>query len=197
MAVDHAGAVNLPPSCSVSKIHPWSTCGPDTCWSLLATALKTTRDDTVGERVRLERTRQQSAKKKAWHQEESDRRVSGKRARKVPAFSLPRLSVTEKAAVGSKVRPTTLIDYLYRLRIRSNYVDTEMFTDGPERPYDSTRVHRSLRLITSTTLLLYEMHIGALLGKKVFAPIVDEWLAGHVYPQHTMALASRRAVLFS
>lgn len=40
---------------------------------------------------------------------------------------------------------------------------------------------------------LYELHLGALLVKNAFEPIVDEWLASHVYSQHTMALARRRA----
>jgi len=63
------------------------------------------------------------------------------------------------------VRSYTILDYLYRLRIKANYQDAGMFIDGPEDESASRRVHRDLVTIASCTLLVHECHIGGIVGK--------------------------------
>jgi len=45
--------------------------------------------------------------------------------------ALSRLTDQEKGQLVTKVRPHSMMDYLYRLRIKTNYLDSAMFTDGP------------------------------------------------------------------
>lgn len=133
--VNATGYHNMPSSTNIIPIHGWKPCNASSCWSLMAKALDTTRRDKLAELIREERERRQKSGKRAWEQEEAARRAAGRRARKVPHFSLPLLLAADKASINAKCRATTIMDYLYRLRIRSNYVDTEMFTDGPRTPY--------------------------------------------------------------
>ena len=88
-----------------------------------------------------------------------------------------------------------LLDYLYRLRLRSNYEDSTMFTDGPERTSDSRQVHRSLCRITSATALIHELFIQKLIGPARFDAIADDWLAASGSPARAVGLGSRRELL--
>ena len=42
----------------------------------------------------------------------------------------PRLSALQKQDVDARLRPYTLLDYLCRLRMKANYLDARMYTDG-------------------------------------------------------------------
>ena len=46
----------------------------------------------------------------------------------------------------SQVRAFTMLDYLYRLRVKANYIDDELFSQGPEKDLDV----RSSQLACST-----------------------------------------------
>ena len=89
------------------------------------------------------------------------------------------------------------MDYLFRLRTRTTYVDSTMFTDGPENDTVSEQVHEDLALITSTTLLVHELHIGRIVGKKAFMSLVDDWLQAHMPKGMPVGLATRRDILDS
>jgi hypothetical protein len=197
LGVGPAGVVNLPSGCALdASVNSWSPCNDDNCWSLLAKVLRTTRDDVLRTRCREKRERLKGDNKRAWQREEQTRTAAGRRARKSPEFPLPRLTATQKVAVDRGMRPATVIDYLWRLRIRSNYVDADMFTEGPEFPSASRRVHRDLRLVASATLLLYETHLSEILGRKRFQKVVDDCISANPPPRPTMGVAGRRHVLF-
>jgi hypothetical protein len=95
------------------------------------------------------------------------------------------------------MRPTTLLDYLYRLRVRSNYEDCTMFIEGPEDPSESREVHRHIQRITSATLLVHELHIRQLIGRDRLARLVDGWLKDPVIDAPSIGLQSRRDILLS
>ncbi len=189
------GGWRNPPAKGIDdKISPWTGCGPGTCWSLAAKALRTTREDVVAERISAARDRMRSANRKAWQQEEQARPAAGRKARKEPDFPRPLLKATEKRDVDAKVRSYTILDYLYRLRIKTNYEDAGMFIDGPTDTLASGQVHRNLVTIASCTLLAHELHIAHLVGKHRFMGWADAWLGRHV-PGQAIGLALRRDLI--
>ena len=102
----------------------------------------------------------------------------------------------EKQQVMDQVRAHGILDYLYRLRIRSNYLDTTMFEDGPERVQESQTLHSSLCRITATTLLVHELMLTQLIGTVALGRAIDEWSAGSsAVPAHIGIKARRDLVL--
>lgn len=181
LAATSGGFANIPASIQIDDgIHAWTACTHLTSWSLCCKALRTTRQDEVDAAFKRKREAKRRARRNAWRQEEDDRLRAGRRPRKEPTFRLPRLTPSEKANVESSVRPYTLIDYLYRLRIRTNYEDATMFTDGPEDDRSSVSVRSDLCLIASTTLFLHELYIAVLVGQERFRQWVDEWVNDNV-----------------
>jgi len=177
LGCDASGLTNLPPGLTFEPVsHHWVTCAPDTCWGLVAVVLKGTRRDWVTKRLKEERERKRADARKAWHRQERARKEAGKRPRKEPASRLPRLEPGEKIAIDLKTRPTTLLDYLYRLRVRSNYEDADMFTEGPEDEIQSSIVNLHLCRITAATLLVNELLVSRLIGAATLRTIADEWV---------------------
>lgn len=157
-------------------IHPWSGCDTHNCWDLAAKVMRTTRDEKVRSAESKARDRKQKEQRKAWKAEEETRLAAGKKARKEPRFSRPRLTADEKHQLNKKVRACTVLDYLYRLRVKANYEDASMFVSGPEDETSSLAVHGDLVDLTSSTLLVHELHVGAGIGKATLLAWVDEWL---------------------
>jgi hypothetical protein len=195
---DDGGWVNCPPSRSIdSSIHGWTGCSPATQLSLAAKAFRTTRDDSVSEALDRLRDRVRVQHRREWEAEESARRSVGKKARVTPTWRRPQLSAAERAAAAAKVPPHGLIDYLYRLRIKTNYVDSAMFTDGPPDKTSSATVQRDLRYIAGSTLVVHELHIARLVGVTRLQKWADDWLAANapVAGARPLALQLRRPLL--
>jgi hypothetical protein len=191
-----SGCTNPPPGRSVtSTIHQWKTCDYDTCWDLVALALRTTREDTLEEQIKGERRRRQSADRKQWRDKEKQRLARGLRPREEPRFRLPQLPVAVKRKIDKRLRPATFIDYLYRLRVRSNYEDATMFTEGPDSPHESRAVHLNLRRLTSSTLLVHELYIRRLVGSRRLGSLVDQWLKSSAVEAPNLGLHARRDIL--
>lgn len=100
----------------------------------------------------------------------------------------------EKQQIDSKVRSYTLLDYLYRLRIKTNYEDAGMFIDGPTDTMSSGQVHSDLTTIASCTQLVHELHIAAMVGKQRLLQWADAWLGPHARGQE-LGLALRRDLI--
>lgn len=79
-----------------------------------------------------------------------------------PRVNLPRAELLRRAGT---MRPTTLFDLLWRLRIRSNYQEGDAFLSGPLSPSDAADFHNALCTIVGATLLTVEIflahHVGA------------------------------------
>jgi hypothetical protein len=95
----------------------------------------------------------------------------------------------------AEVRPYTLLDYLFRLRIKANYEDARMFTEGPEQEHDSAAVAGDLVALTSATLLAHELRVSKLIGPEVLIAAADAWLERNTPPGQPMGLATRRRFL--
>lgn len=82
--------------------------------------------------------------------------------RRQAARDLPKSELLRRAAA---MRPTTLFDLLYRLRIRSNYQEGDAFLTGPLSASDAADFHNALCTIVGATMLTVEIflahHVGA------------------------------------
>jgi hypothetical protein len=152
LAASEDGPKNFPEP--VSDTLGSESCSPTNYWSLIYKAMRTTRQRTL------------------------DDRLEEARRHKPQAGKSRRLTREERAAVLGKkpLRDISLLDYLYRLRIRSNYLDSEMFVEGPQTLYQSRVFHQRLREITSATLLLHEVCLARVIGRVNFLTLADGWL---------------------
>jgi hypothetical protein len=192
------GWCNPPEKQSIDdKINSLSHPSRFNCWSLASKALRTTREERLSERIKEERNRKRTARKQAWEKEQREREGEGKKRLKQPEFGQPRLSAAEKAKVEERLRPFSLMDYLYRLRIKTNYKDAAMFTEGPEDEDASLRVHLALSFLTNCTLLVHELRIQRLVGEKLMLQWVDDWLGKSGPGAGGLGVARRRDLLVS
>ena len=190
------GVINSPSQVNVNvSIHPWSSCDGDNIWSLAAKALMTTRRCGIADKYLDQREAKKKHSKKAWQLREANRLNKGKKPRKVHFFRLPNLTGDEKNRISAQLRPFTIIDYLYRLRLKTNYEDSNMFSDGPEDNLSSTNVRAALCEITSGTLFLHELGIRNLVGRETFIRWVDDWSKQHLPQSFNIGLNSRRPYL--
>ena len=104
---------------------------------------------------------------------------------------LPQLTLEEKRSLDRKEPPTTIIDYLYRLRIKTNYVDSGMFTDGPENDSVSFQVRDDLNIIAGGVLLLAELTVSNIVSHDVFFTWINDWVRINVPNDPVSAIRNR------
>jgi hypothetical protein len=189
------GLDHLPNAMKVEQVHILENVGERNCWGFIDMCLRTTRADMLNERFADARARKRSSRLKAWGEEENERLGRGRKPRKKPVLPLPRLLPSEKQAIEARVRPTSFIDYLYRLRIRSNYVDTKMFTEGPGTDFEAVQMHRYLSQLVGWNLLIIEAWIRRYVGANSFAAMMDAWLTHKVAATAPGGIVARRASL--
>ncbi len=178
-----------------TAVHPWKACDANNCWDIAATALRTTREDAVKKRYHDLRIKKARDIKKAWEDEEQVRLGRGKKARKRHPFPLTsKLTATEKNTAETKVRPFTMLDYLFRLRIKANYEEASMFTEGPDSDSISRLVALDMVRIASATMITHEARISQLLGKKAIMDIATEWAKTNSPPRR-MGIGKRLPIL--
>ena len=192
LAYGNSGPENLPNGVSADhSIHSWSQCTPENCWGLAYKALRTTREGAVPELKQKSQERKRANQRQGWKLEEKQRVASGKKPRRVPIFKLPRLSIPEQEKINNNLRSYTLMDFLYRLRIRTNYEDSAMFTDGPNDNRQFTAVRDDLLILASCSLLIAELHIRPLVGLNLFDSWVTNWVAANAQFNPSVGVAER------
>lgn len=193
----HTGTTvrNFPKSVPLIAVHSWANCDDTTRWQLAALALRTTREEAVERAYASRRAALQKGRRKSWEQDESSRLSAGKKPRKRPAFTRPNLSVAEKHSAEQTVRANTIMDYLYRLRIRTNYEDSAMFTDGPTEAAESLQVRQCLRHLSASTLLVHELAIADIMGSEAVADEARAFLKTSTPPGSKTRLSRRLELL--
>lgn len=187
---------NGPPNRVIAEgIHAWVRCTPESCWDIAAKALRTTREDALPEAVRRQREQKRRNALAAWRANERDRVARGRLPRREPKLPLPRLTAEERGQVAANLRAYTLMDYLWRLRIKTNYEDATMFTDGPQEALSSSAVHRDLVSLAEATLLVIELHVRQLIGVTALRRLVEGWISTNVPAGAPLGLALRRGFL--
>lgn len=195
MAFGYDGPQNVPPNVQLDhRIHSWSICNADSCWSLAFKSLRTAREDATPEQEQKAREEKRGRQRRSWQEEERGRRSAGRKPRKEPEVRLPRLTSSEKMDVSRSHRPFTLIDFLYRLRVRTNYEDSAMFTDGPEQIGQSEVVRDDLLGLVATSLLVAELYVRQLVGDTEFDGWVKEWVEGNARFTPPIGVAERMAL---
>lgn len=175
-AVDK-GYRNLPSGHVVDEsVHPWAALDAASAIDLACKALRTTRQDFIVDEKKNERSKKQKARRKVWRLKEDERLAKGNKPRKEPTFPLPYLTRSEHTAVESRTRAFGVLDYLYRLRIKAQYEDSTLFSEGPEEPAESLHAYLHLAQIVRSTLFLHELFIERIVGRKVLERLVDAWI---------------------
>jgi hypothetical protein len=180
MGASHDGYRNIPDEVTIDEtFHPWSKCDKDSRWQIAAKALRTTRDEAIDEA--LQEARHVKAKKrvKTWKEEEATRAAAGLPPQKRPA-ERANLTRPERNTVHAHVRTYTILDYLYRLRIKANYEDVAVFTEGPTDDYSSRTVHLDLVHIVAAGLAVHELHIRQLIGVRQFENLAKTWVGANM-----------------
>ncbi len=160
-------------------IHAWASASTEDCWDLAGKALRTTR------KVKVEAAEKRAAadirkqRRKEWAEQQAERLRLGRRPRKEPKWTSPRLQPEQKIAAEKSVRPFTLMDYLYRLRVKANYEDVAMYSEGPTADGEARLFLRDLIELTSSTMLVHEHRIADLVGHRRFLRELDAWLSSH------------------
>jgi hypothetical protein len=176
IACSCSGPVNVPGEIGLDEaIHVWTQCSPISAWSIAYKALRTTRDERIEDALGKAREGKRAARVKLQKMEQEERIRRGKRLRKLCTDVLPRLTQEERFPISQKEPSTTLIDYLYRLRIRTNYVDFGMFTDGPEDERSSVQVRSDLETVAGSSLMLAELSVANILDKDTVMQWMNEW----------------------
>lgn len=80
-----------------------------------------------------------------------------------------------KLAINERIHPTSVFDFLYRLRLRSNYEDADIFFLGERDNTSITNYFRAILGITNHTLFSVETLIKRNIGKKNFYLIIDSF----------------------
>lgn len=84
------------------------------------------------------------------------------------------LPAGKKEEIDSSVRNISFLDCFYRLRIRSNYKDVDMFMLG-SGTYDSRNYLDALCNITDKTLFILESYISKSIGAQAMASIIEQY----------------------
>lgn len=116
---------------------------PTNAPSLLALALRTTRAEQIRE-IR-----------EGWIRAQPLTKAGTKRKT---------LASSALTANANKMRPTTLFDLLWRLRIRSNYKEGDAFLSGALSAGDAAAFHDALCDIVAATLLTVEVYLAHQVG---------------------------------
>ncbi len=91
---------------------------------------------------------------------------------------------------------TTILNFLYRLRIKSNYKDAEIFTvDSPDEYVK--QFNKDLVFIVDVTLLLFELIIIRRWGKVSFVRLAEDYLkTSKIYKDDSMSPLRRRLKIY-
>jgi len=87
------------------------------------------------------------------------------------------------------------MDYLYRLRIKANYEDAAMYSDGPDNDAAAGAFLADLEALTSANLLVHEIRLARVVGKRALLSAADQSLAKNSSNGTSGGLASRRELL--
>lgn len=86
-----------------------------------------------------------------------------------------RLSPGIKNSISKSTPPTSVFDCFYRLRIRSNYKDVDIFILGSSSP-ENRHYFNALCNITDKTLFVIETYLCRYLGRKKIFVIINDYL---------------------
>lgn len=84
----------------------------------------------------------------------------------------------EKRFIAGNLPPTTLFDFLWRLRVRSNYQDVEVFLMSGADSTGQRQFHDAICFVIEGTSLLLENLIIRRSGAKIYEQALDDFSKG-------------------
>jgi len=84
-----------------------------------------------------------------------------------------RINKVERDKLINALRPTNLLDALYRVRSRSNYQDIDSFAFTQIHEFDYLNLQTAMCKIVGNTLAVFETIIAKAVGKASYRKIVD------------------------
>jgi hypothetical protein len=73
----------------------------------------------------------------------------------------------------TEMRPTTLFDLLWRLRVRANYQESDAFLSGLATPDEAADFHAAFCDIVAATLLTVEIYVAHRVGKPALLRVAE------------------------
>jgi hypothetical protein len=176
--------------------HTWSAWQGEQRWDIAARALASTRDLKYKEGLDKERERKARERKKKWKEDQAKREKVVQKRKIEPKWSKkPNLTINERTVIDKNLRPISLMDYLYRLRIKANYTDADMYANGPDDDEAARAFGSNLTLLSSATLLVHELRISKLIGHQIVLEEIDAWLKRNVVNENGGGLITRRNII--
>lgn len=152
----------LPVDAPADLCHNLAKPSCDTAWPSLCLALRTTR------------ARQLDDAKAAWRRKSKRRRVSS----------------AQSAEIADKLMPTTLFDFIWRLRVRTDYRDVDAFIVGAAGQKDAEDFLNSLLSVVTCTLTVLETLVISQGQAPLLQAAASRFVSG-VNPAFSAALISR------
>lgn len=112
------------------------------------------------------------------------------------AHSRKRMYTAEKHLLANGTPATTFFDFLWRLRVRSNYRGVEAFvmTDVPESWHQD--FHDSVRLVTHLSSLMFDCWLARRIARDEYGSAIDDFMKYRGQsPEPVKFLADRRRLL--
>lgn len=107
-----------------------------------------------------------------------------------------RMVAADKESVARTVPPTTLFDFLWRLRVRSNYHGVEPFLMSGVSDSWHRDFHESIRLIAHLTSLMLDCWLSKRVGREEYGSAVDGFMKYRdSSPEPVAFLVSRKRLL--
>jgi hypothetical protein len=141
--------LNIPSNISPKSVSPLSSNPP--FWNSYTMFLKTTRRRYFEEWQNI-------YKKQSMHSKEKKQEF-----------------LADKKHFLKNLSPTTLFDCLYRLRLRSNYVDADIFLQSEKKFLDPFKFDFAVKNINWWSLLVLEFLIARYIGKNTYKQVVDDF----------------------
>lgn len=85
------------------------------------------------------------------------------------------LTAMKKQKLSNAAHPSTIVDFLYRIRVRSNYDDPEMFMYGQSDDATASRHYKNLLSLIETCTELCKMVIRKKIGDRPFSDLMDQF----------------------
>jgi hypothetical protein len=128
-------------------------------------------------------------KREEWLAHKANRRPNGQPYKRLPSG--------KAATLAAGMRASTVLDLLYGLRVRTNYLGVEEYGSNAS-DQDVTRFHRGLLHLTDTGLMHYESLIAQQVGLPALEAEAQAWMTtvGGVGPWATKALQQRLTALW-
>lgn len=109
-------------------------------------------------------------------QKELEQRFAEERHKKItPGRSRRNLSKQVKEHLATSMAPTTVFNLFWRMRVKANYEDADVFVLGAEHELDARRFGAGLVIVTDTTVAALEALIAAYVGPRELAIMANSY----------------------